>query len=147
MSNCNIVSINISFKKGTKKIPIDQGFLYPGMGLLGDIHGTGNIPNRMLSLLALESINIMKEKGFDVNPGDFAENITTKGIILHTLPIGTHIYINDIKTIVTQIGKKCHSACDIKIKTGDCIMPKQGIFVEVLESGKIQPGDIIKIRL
>lgn len=122
-----------------RKTPIPQGELTPDQGLVGDAHA-GDW-HRQLSLLALESIETMRGKGFEVNPGDFAENVTTQGLTLHTLPVGSRIMLGAVQTEVTQIGKKCHHGCEIRKKTGDCVMPREGIFVKVLCPGTIRPGD------
>lgn len=139
-----VISINISKEKGVVKTPIEKGFFKKDFGLEGDAHG-GNW-HRQVSLLAEESIDKMKELGIiGLTPGIFAENITTKGIILYTLPIGTKLKIGEVVMEVTQIGKECHSGCQISKITGKCIMPKEGIFARILEEGYIQAGDEVKI--
>ncbi|KGK81073.1 MULTISPECIES: MOSC domain-containing protein [unclassified Clostridium] len=139
-----VISINISEKKGVIKNPIEKGFFKKDFGLEGDAHG-GNW-HRQVSLLAEESIDKMKELGLsELTPGVFAENITTKGIILYTLPIGTKLKIGEVVMEVTQIGKECHSGCQISKITGKCIMPREGIFARILEQGYIQAGDEVKI--
>ena len=139
-----VISINISEEKGVIKNPIEKGFFKKDFGLEGDAHG-GNW-HRQVSLLAEESIDKMKELGLsELTPGVFAENITTKGIILYTLPIGTKLKIGEVVMEVTQIGKECHSGCQISKITGKCIMPKEGIFARILEEGYIQAGDEVKI--
>jgi MOSC domain-containing protein YiiM len=110
-------------------------------GLLGDGHAEKQT-HRQLSLLALESIQKMRDMGLDVNPGDFAENITTEGIVLKDLPVGTKITMGTSSVLeVTQIGKECHSPCAIGRTIGECIMPTDGIFCKVLVGGKIRVGD------
>ena len=143
MASAKIVSINISDAKGVRKTPIDKGELEPQSGLVGDAHA--GPWHRQLSLLALESIDSMRGKGLEVNPGDFAENITTSGLTLHTLPIGTRLTLGGVPVEVTQIGKECHHGCEIRKKTGDCVMPREGIFVRVLEPGVVHPGDPVAI--
>ena len=139
-----IVSINISTKKGVIKEPISKAELKIDHGIVGDAHA-GNW-HRQISMLAEESIQKMKDKGFDhLKFGDFAENITTEGIEVHTLPVGTKLKIGECEVEVTQIGKKCHNGCAIKQTTGDCVMPREGIFVKVLKEGTIQPNDIIEV--
>lgn len=139
-----VISINISKEKGVVKTPIERGFFKKDFGLEDDAHG-GNW-HRQVSLLAEESIDKMKELGITgLTPGIFAENITTKGIILYTLPIGTKLKIGEVVMEVTQIGKECHSGCQISKITGKCIMPKEGIFAKILEEGYIQAGDEVKI--
>ncbi|UTB32633.1 MAG: MOSC domain-containing protein [Methanobacterium sp. ERen5] len=114
-------------------------------GLLGDGHAE-NQSHRQLSLLALESIQKMRDLGLEVNPGDFAENVTTEGIELAKLPIGTKIALGKNSIVeVTQIGKECHTQCEIGKQAGQCIMPTEGIFCRVLEGGKIKVGDNLKV--
>lgn len=140
----SIVSINISKNKGSKKKPIAKGTLLPGSGLLGDAHGGDGY--RELSLLGLESIEAMCQNGLDLKAGDFAENITTKGVELAALPIGTTLRLGREAVIeISQIGKECHKGCAIKTLVGSCVMPKEGIFAKVLSGGKITPGDLIEI--
>lgn len=121
------------------KKPVPQGRLEPDVGLVGDAHS--GPWHRQLSLLAMESIDFMRQKGADVNPGDFAENVTTQGIELHTLPVGTRLTLGEVEVEVTQIGKECHAGCAIRELVGDCIMPRQGIFVRVLNPGEVRAGD------
>jgi MOSC domain-containing protein YiiM len=137
-----VVEVSISKKKGVKKDNIPEGLLIENFGLKDDAHA-GNW-HRQVSLLATESIEKIKAKGLDVGPGDFAENITTIGINLVDLPIGTKMKMGDEALVeVTQIGKECHSRCAIYQQTGDCVMPKEGIFVKVLKGGKVKKGDLI----
>ena len=139
-----IVSINISTTQGVIKEPISKAELKIDHGIVGDAHA-GNW-HRQISMLAEESIQKMKDKGFNhLKFGDFAENITTEGIEVHTLPVGTKLKIGECEVEVTQIGKKCHNGCAIKQTTGDCVMPREGIFVKVLKEGTIQPNDIIEV--
>ena len=139
-----IVSINISTKKGVIKEPISKAELKIDHGIVGDAHA-GNW-HRQISMLAEESIQKMKDKGFNhLKFRDFAENITTEGIEVHTLPVGTKLKIGECEVEVTQIGKKCHNGCAIKQTTGDCVMPREGIFVKVLKEGTIQSNDIIEV--
>ena len=139
MNQPKIVSVNISSTKGVVKKPVSSGCLEPDVGLVGDAHS--GPWHRQLSLLAMESIDFMRAKGADVNPGDFAENITTQGIELHTLPVGTRLKLGEVEVEVTQIGKECHAGCEIRKLVGDCIMPRQGIFVRVLNPGEVRSGD------
>jgi MOSC domain-containing protein YiiM len=137
-----VVEVSISKKKGVKKDNIPEGLLIENFGLKDDAHA-GNW-HRQVSLLATESIEKIKAKGLDVGPGDFAENITTIGINLVDLPIGTKMKMGDEALVeVTQIGKECHSRCAIYQQTGDCVMPREGIFVKVLKGGKVKKGDLI----
>ncbi len=139
-----VVSINISQKKGVIKVPVNKAEIKIDHGIVGDAHA-GNW-HRQISMLADESIDKMKNKGFNhLKFGDFAENITTQGIEVHTLPVGTVLKIGDCEVEVTQIGKKCHGGCEIKKLTGDCVMPREGIFVKVIKEGTIQINDNIEI--
>ena len=138
-----ITSINISPKKGTFKQPVESAELRVDHGIVGDAHA-GNW-HRQISLLAQESIDKMTALGLDdLTPGKFAENITTEGIVLYTLPVGTILRLGSCRVEVTQIGKECHTHCEIYHKTGDCIMPQKGIFCRVIRGGKIKNGDTIE---
>jgi len=140
-----VVSINISDKKGVRKKPAKEAFIQTNYGIKDDAHASSQW-HRQVSLLALESIQKMQAMGLKVNPGDFAENITTEGIDLLKLPVGTKMIIgSNIEVEVSQIGKKCHTRCEIYNQAGDCIMPKEGIFVKVLKGGKIKEGDEIVV--
>jgi MOSC domain-containing protein YiiM len=139
-----IVAVCISERKGQRKKNIGQGKLAKGCGLEGDAHA--GAWHRQVSLLAMESIEKMRQKGLDVGPGDFAENLTTEGIDLLRLPVGTVLKIGDrARGRVTQIGKECHSPCAIYRQAGDCVMPREGIFVEVLETGPVKVGDLVEV--
>lgn len=139
-----VLSVNISDKKGVVKEPIKEGMFIENYGLENDAH-SGNW-HRQVSLLGLESFNKMKDIGLDeLKYGDFAENITTEGIILYELPVGTQLSIGETLHEVTQIGKECHTGCAIAQKVGKCVMPKEGIFTKVLKGGLIKEGDIIEI--
>lgn len=138
-----VISVNISEKKGTIKSPVPQIELRKNHGIVGDAHA-GNW-HRQVSLLAVESLDKMKEKIPSLKPGDFAENIMTEGISLHTLPIGTLLSIGECELEVTQIGKECHKGCEIRNITGECIMPTEGIFAIVKKEGFIYPEDNIRI--
>ena len=137
-----VVAVSISDRKGIKKKNVDQGFLVEQSGLEGDAHaGDGH---RQISLLAQESIDKIKAKGLDVTPGDFAENITTTGVVLEKLAVGTRLQIGDRALVeITQIGKVCHNRCAIFHQVGDCVMPREGIFARILNGGPIRPGDAI----
>jgi MOSC domain-containing protein YiiM len=139
-----VVSINISDKKGMRKKPVRSAEIITEHGIKGDAHAS-SAWHRQISLLALESIKKMQDLGLKVNPGDFAENITTEGIDLIALPIGTQMKIGDVEAEVSQIGKECHTRCAIYYLAGDCVMPKEGIFVKVLKGGKIEVGDEISV--
>lgn len=138
-----VVAVCTSEKKGMRKKNIGKGELIEGFGLKGDAHG-GDW-HRQVSLLAVESIEKMQKKGLKVGPGDFAENITTKGLDLVNLPVGTRLRVNGALMEVTQIGKECHSRCAIYYQAGDCVMPREGIFVRVLKGGPVQVGDIVEV--
>lgn len=140
-----VVSVNISEKKGVRKKPVDEVVLKTEYGIEGDAHASSEW-HRQVSLLALESIRKMQALGLDVSPGDFAENITTQGIDLVALPIGTRMTIgSEVIGEVSQIGKECHTRCAIYYQAGDCVMPKEGIFIRVLKGGKIKKGDLLEI--
>jgi len=140
----HLVSINISEKKGVVKKPVDSALLIEDFGIENDAHA--GKWHRQVSLLGKESVDKMRAKGLDhLKSGDFAENLLTEGIILYELPVGTILSIGQTLHEVTQIGKECHTGCEIKQITGDCVMPREGIFTRVLEGGTIKPGDEIKI--
>ena len=136
-------AVCISHNKGERKTPVSQVELRQDHGIVGDAHA-GNW-HRQISLLAKESIDKMRALGLDVDNGDFAENLTTEGIDLPRLPIGTQLRIGEALLEVTQIGKECHNRCAIYHQAGDCVMPKEGIFAKVLEGGVLQPGDTIEL--
>jgi MOSC domain-containing protein YiiM len=139
-----IVAVSVSLKKGVKKTNIHSGILIENYGLENDAHA-GDW-HRQVSLLAIESITKIQEKGLDVSPGDFAENITTEGIRLWELPVGTRMKLGEEALVeVTQIGKECHDRCAIYHQVGDCVMPREGIFVKVLKGGIVSPEDPIII--
>jgi len=141
--NPKIIAVSISEKKGEKKKNMNKIELKEDFGIIGDAHA--GTKDRQVSLLAGESIDKMKEKGLDVKSGDFAENITTEGIDLPHLPIGTTLAVGEKVILeVTQIGKECHTACAIRRQVGDCIMPAEGIFARVVRGGPIKAGDSIK---
>ncbi len=133
-----IISLNISREKGVNKEPVESVELQVDHGIVGDAHA-GDW-HRQVSLLAEESINFMRNKGLELEPGAFAENITTEGIELATLPIGTRLGNGQVVLEVTQIGKKCHKGCAIFKQVGDCIMPRDGIFTKVLVPGTLRQG-------
>jgi MOSC domain-containing protein YiiM len=139
-----VLAVNISQKKGEKKQNIPCGLFLDDIGLDGDAHTESGI--RQVSLLAKESIEKIRAKGLNVNYGDFAENITTEGINLPSLPIGTNLKIGDkVLLEVTQIGKVCHNRCNIFYTVGDCVMPREGIFAKVIVGGEVQVDDRIEI--
>jgi MOSC domain-containing protein YiiM len=138
-----VISVNVSEKKSVRKKPVDEIKVIQDKGVEGDAHAEGGI--RQVSLLAIESIEKMVEKGVNVKPGDFAENITTKGLDLLALPVGTKLSIGDSLLEVSQHGKICHTKCNIYKTVGDCVMPREGIFCKVLKGGTIKKGDEIKV--
>ncbi len=139
-----IEAVSFSRRKGEKKSNMEKGMLIAGRGLEGDAHA-GDW-HRQVSLLAMESIEKIRERGLAVNPGDFAENITTSGIRLWELPQGTRLSLGKrVLLEVTQIGKECHSRCAIFHQVGDCVMPREGIFARVLQGGTIRPGDPVRV--
>ncbi|ABO50776.1 MOSC domain containing protein [Desulforamulus reducens MI-1] len=140
-----IVAVCTSPKKGMRKKNVGEGLLVIEHGIEGDAH-VGDW-HRQVSLLALESIEKMRQMGLKVGPGDFAENLTTEGIDLVSLPIGTKLKIGEgALGEVTQIGKECHTRCAIYHQAGDCVMPKEGIFIRVLQGGTVKVGDTIEIQ-
>ncbi|WP_461204679.1 MOSC domain-containing protein [Clostridium sp. DL1XJH146] len=139
-----ILAVNISEKKGVVKKPIEKGYFIEDHGLEGDAHAGKGI--RQVSLLGQESVDKMKAQGAQgLCVGKFAENLTTEGIVLYELPIGTKVKIGETEMEVTKIGKECHAGCEIRNLVGDCIMPREGIFTKVLKSGWIKAGDDIQI--
>ncbi len=135
MTEFKILSINISRKKGEQKTPVDEAELKVDHGIVGDAHA-GDW-HRQISMLADEDVESMRGQGIELNYGDFAENITTKGIDLATLPVGTRLNLGECEVEVTQIGKECHHGCAIYQAVGDCVMPRKGIFVKVIKGGVI----------
>ena len=138
-----VVAVCISSEKGVRKKPVEVVSVVPAHGIEGDAHA--GVWHRQVSLLAQESIEKMRALDLEISPGDFAENITTRGIELSQLPLGTRLVINAVELEVTQIGKECHSGCEIRKLVGDCIMPREGIFARVISGGEIRPGDTIKV--
>ena len=141
-----IEAICISKKKGMVKKPVELATFKEGFGIEGDAHG--GKWHRQVSLLAGESIDIVKEKLPSLKDGAFAENIITRGLALSSVSVGDSIQIsNDIVLEITQIGKKCHNdGCVIKKATGDCIMPKEGIFAKVIRGGEVRAGETIVLN-
>ncbi|MGI9952293.1 MOSC domain-containing protein [Moorellaceae bacterium AZ2] len=139
-----IVAVCISEEKGQRKRNVGRGELVPQHGLAGDAHA--GPWHRQVSLLALESIQKMQAKGLQVGPGDFAENLTTEGLDLTALKPGDKLKIGPQALVeVTQIGKVCHERCAIYYQAGDCVMPREGIFVAVLQGGPVQVGDLVEV--
>ena len=144
MNEARIVAVSISQKKGQKKTNMEEVRLIRDHGIDQDAHA-GDW-HRQVSLLDMQSISKIQDKGIDVHPGNFAENITTEGIRLWELPVGTKMKLGgEVLVEVTQIGKECHDRCAIFHQVGDCVMPREGIFVKVLEEGTLRPGDAITV--
>ena len=139
-----VVAVNVSAAKGERKKPTSGARLRAEHGIEGDAHA--GEWHRQVSLLAQESIDKMTATGLDVGPGDFAENITTRGLQVDALPLYTTLELGEALVEVTQIGKKCHSRCAIYEQAGDCVMPREGIFVRVLRGGRVAPGDPVRVR-
>jgi len=140
-----VVSVHISARKGEMKTPIDVGVLRTEHGIEGDAHA-GSSGHRQVSLLSTESVASLHDRLPDIAAGAFAENILTEGIELYTLPIGTGLQIGGAVCEVSQIGKECHdTGCAIRRAVGDCVMPREGIFVRVLSDGTVQAGDAIRV--
>jgi len=140
-----IIAVSRSKQKGTKKIDVFEGVLEEKYGLVGDAHADC-YTHRQVSLLAIESIEKIRRLGFTIGPGDFAENLTSEGIDLVSLPIGTRLSIGkEIVLELTQIGKECHTGCAIYRQIGKCIMPKEGVFAQVIHGGLVRAGDSIKV--
>ncbi|MGA9047548.1 MAG: MOSC domain-containing protein [Dehalococcoidia bacterium] len=140
-----IIAVNRSDEKGTSKQSLECGLLQEKFGLVSDAHAGGE-EKREVSLLALESIRKMNDEGYDFKPGDFAENLTTSGIDLVSLPIGTRLQVGKKAILeITQIGKQCHVGCAIFKKAGKCIMPREGVFARVVHSGEVRAEDKIKL--
>lgn len=139
----SIKAISVSDRKGVRKNNVPAVNLIAGFGLENDAHG--GRWHRQVSLLAQESIDTMRAKGLDVVAGNFAENLTTEGLDLATLPVGQHLAIGDTELVVSQLGKICHVRCAIYHQAGDCVMPRQGIFAVVKKGGPIAVGDRIRM--
>jgi MOSC domain-containing protein YiiM len=141
-----IIAVCKSRAKGTRKNKVAHGYVRENFGFIGDAHADSST-HRQVSLLAFESIHKMRDCGVDVGPGDFAENLTTQGINLLSLPIGTQLTVGkEIVLELTQIGKQCHMACAIYRQVGRCIMPTEGVFAKVIHGGVVRTGDPIRIR-
>lgn len=139
-----IVSIAISRKKGTRKIPVEEVQIQVGQGVVGDAHAGSW--HRQVSLLASEQIRECRTRGLDVDFGAFAENIATQGVDWKKIPVGTKVRLGDSVLLeITQIGKECKKKCAIFYQAGDCIMPREGTFARVIEGGSIRVGDPIEL--
>lgn len=140
-----LTSINTSKEKGEIKTPVPRARVIEDYGIKGDVHA--GAPVKQVSLLDKSEIEEMEERtGVDLNPGDFAENLTTEGLDIDSVPVGTKLSVGDeVRLEVSQIGKTCHDDCVVKDKTGECIMPKKGLFFRVIQGGTISPGDEIEL--
>lgn len=140
-----IKAISVSKEKGTQKTNVPGAELKADFGIIGDAHA--GRWHRQVSLLAVESIDKMLAMGAKVAPGDFAENITTEGIDLLELPVGSRVKLGQsVELEITQFGKRCHSRCEIFEQVGDCIMPREGVFAKVIKPGRIKVGDVIFVK-
>jgi MOSC domain-containing protein YiiM len=139
-----IVSVSVSKKKGTRKSPVQKALLVEGHGIQGDAHAGSW--HRQVSFLDAVQIEKCRAAGLDVIFGDFAENMATEGIDWKRVPVGTRLRLGPSAMVeITQIGKECHKKCAIYYQAGDCIMPREGVFAQVLEGGSIQCGDAIEL--
>jgi MOSC domain-containing protein YiiM len=146
LSMAKIIAVCRSREKGTRKKAVTEGILKEDYGLVGDAHADC-CTHRQVSLLAMESIDRMRKLGFQVGPGDFAENLTTEGSELVSLPIGTRISIGEDALLeVSQIGKECHTGCAIYQEIGRCVMPREGIFARVIHGGCVRAGHDVRIQ-
>jgi len=140
-----IIAVCRSDKKGTRKEDVREGLLKDDFGLVGDAHADC-CTHRQVSLLAVESIDKMRALGLELKPGDFAENLTTEGLDLLSLPVGTRVLVGkEVVLEVTQIGKECHTRCAIYQQVGKCIMPEEGVFAKVIRGGPVKAGDPIGV--
>jgi len=137
-----IIAVCTSPEKGMIKHDVGEGLLLEELGIEGDAHA--GFMHRQVSLIAIEDIRTMMEKLPDLVPGSFAENLTTEGFDLSALKIGDRLKVGETILEVSQIGKECHTKCEVFRKTGDCIMPKKGIFTRVIKGGKVKTGDTVR---
>ncbi len=137
-------AINVSTEKGVPKTQIESAMFIEDFGIEGDAHG--GKWHRQVSLLGVESAQKVIDQGMEgICMGRFAENLTTEGLVLYELPVGTKLKIGDTLHEVTQIGKECHNGCAIKQTVGDCVMPREGIFTRVLKGGLVKTNDVIEV--
>ena len=145
LTRARVIAVNISARKGVSKENVTQGLLKEGYGVVGDAHADPDT-HRQVSLLAMESIDGMRDLGLEVGPGDFAENLTIQGINLASLPLGTRIAVGEeVLLEIAQIGKDCHTGCAIYRRIGKCVMPKKGVFAKVIRGGFVKSGDPIQV--
>lgn len=146
MTGAVLLAVCKSKDKGTRKKPVESGVIKEEFGLADDAHADC-ATHRQISLLAEESIEKMRQMGLKVGPGDFAENLTTKGIDLPALPVGTRLLVGkEVLLEVSQIGKECHARCAIFQQAGTCVMPLEGVFARVVRGGVVKPGDPIEVK-
>ena len=138
-----ITAICISEKRGTQKVNIHEANFIEDFGIENDAHA--GKWHRQVSLISYEQIEDFKKRGAQVEPGAFGENVIVQGIDFKNLPVGTRFRCNDVELEMTQIGKKCHSHCQIFHQVGDCIMPREGVFAKVLKGGSFKVGDEMEI--
>ncbi len=138
-----LLAVCVSERSGTRKTPVPVAELREQHGVVGDSHAGSE---RQVSLLAEESIEKMRSEGLTLGPGDFAENLTIRGLELHSLPLGTRIRVGATALLeISQIGKQCHTDCEIMRLTGKCVMPTEGVFARVLTGGKVRAGDTVEL--
>jgi len=130
-----ILSLNLCGRTGEQKKPVPRAQLRENHGLVGDAHA--GEWHRQVSLLAEEDIETLRGRGIEIGFGDFAENLTTRGVDLASLPVGTRLHVGSALLEITQIGKQCHTGCAISLTTGDCVMPRKGVFARVIQGGEI----------
>ena len=138
-----VIAVCISEKKGTQKHPVQEAEFIEDWGIKEDAHA--GKWHRQVSLLSYDKIEAFRARGAEVEDGAFGENLVVQGFDFSALPVGTRFRCNDVVLEMTQIGKECHSHCEIYKRVGDCIMPREGIFAKVLESGTIKVGDKIEV--
>jgi len=130
-----ILSLNVSEQTGVQKRPVPRAVLREGHGMVGDAHA--GEWHRQVSLLAQEDIDTLRGRGIQIGFGDLAENLTTRGVDLASLPVGARLHVGPALLEITQVGKECHTGCAISRTTGDCVMPRKGVFARVLRGGEI----------
>lgn len=140
-----VKAVCISEKKGTEKHAVEQVHVRPHHGIDGDAHA-GNW-HRQVSLLSYDKVQAFNERGANVGDGAFGENLVVSGLDFKNLPVGSILKVGSAVLKMTQIGKECHSHCAIYKRMGECIMPREGVFAEVIEEGDIHPGDVMEVSL
>ena len=134
-----VIAVCISPAKGTRKENVHSAEVIEDFGIQGDAHA--GKWHRQISLLSLEQIEAFRQRGAKVEFGDFGENLVVSGYDFKTFPVGTRFGCREVVVELTQIGKQCHSHCNIYQVVGDCIMPREGVFTRVLKGGKLKVGD------